>query len=356
MKGATYRQAGVDIEAADRFVDRIKPLAARTKIPEIMGSIGGFAGLCAIPTGMREPILVSGTDGVGTKLKVAFAANRHHTVGIDLVAMSANDVVTTGARPLFFLDYFATAKLDVEQATRVMEGISEGCRLAGCTLLGGETAEMPGMYLPGEYDLAGFVVGVCEKSLLLPRPNIGAGDIVIGVASDGLHSNGFSLARKVLLEDAGLPLERSIELLEEPLVDALLRPTRLYCRAALAAIEAGGIKALCHVTGGGLPGNLPRVLPDGFDAVVNERAWKKPPIFELIEELGNVSADEMRSTFNCGIGLVAVVEQEHAQKILDVFQHAGERASVIGSIVAKAANPPGADGVAPLGEAEVRYL
>jgi phosphoribosylformylglycinamidine cyclo-ligase len=347
VKGATYRQAGVDIEAGDRFVDRIKPLAARTKIPELIGSIGGFAGLCAIPTGMREPILVSGTDGVGTKLKVAFAADRHHTVGIDLVAMSANDVVTTGARPLFFLDYFATAKLDVEQATRVMEGIAEGCHQAGCALLGGETAEMPGMYLPGEYDLAGFVVGVCERSLLLPRPTIAAGDVVIGVASDGLHSNGYSLARKVLLEDAGLPLERSSELLGEPLVDALLRPTRMYVRASLAAIETGGIKALCHVTGGGLPGNLPRVLPDGLDAVVNERAWKKPPIFTLIEELGNVSADEMRSTFNCGIGLVAIAAQEHAQAILDAFTRAGERASVIGSLATKASGS---------GEAEVRYL
>jgi phosphoribosylformylglycinamidine cyclo-ligase len=345
VKGATYRQAGVDIEAGDRFVDRIKPLAARTKIPELIGSIGGFAGLCAIPTGMREPILVSGTDGVGTKLKVAFSADRHHTVGIDLVAMSANDVVTTGARPLFFLDYFATAKLDVEQATRVMEGIAEGCHQAGCALLGGETAEMPGMYLPGEYDLAGFVVGVCERSLLLPRPTIAAGDVVIGVSSDGLHSNGYSLARKVLLEDAGLSLARSIELLGEPLVDALLRPTRMYVRASLAAIETGGIKALCHVTGGGLPGNLPRVLPDGVDAVVNERAWKKPPIFALIEELGSVSADEMRSTFNCGIGLVAIVAQEHAQQVLDAFTHAGERASVIGSLAAKAG-----------GEAEVRYL
>jgi len=346
VKGATYRQAGVDIEAADRFVDRIKPLAAKTRIPEIIGSIGGFAGLCAIPTGMREPILVSGTDGVGTKLKVAFAADRHHTVGIDLVAMSANDVVVTGARPLFFLDYFATAKLDVEQATRVMEGIAEGCRLAGCALLGGETAELPGMYLPGEYDLAGFVVGVVEKSEILPRPTIGAGDVVIGVASDGLHSNGFSLARKVLLEDAGLPLERSIELLGEPLVDALLRPTRLYCRAALAAVATGGVKALCHVTGGGLPGNLPRVLPDGVDAVVNEQAWKRPAIFSLIEELGGVSTDEMRSTFNCGIGLVAVVPADRADAVMSTFQREGERASVIGSIVAKNAAEP----------AEVRYL
>jgi phosphoribosylformylglycinamidine cyclo-ligase len=295
---------------------------------------------------MREPVLVSGTDGVGTKLKVAFAADRHHTVGIDLVAMSANDVVTTGARPLFFLDYLATSKLDVEQATRVMEGIAEGCRLAGCALLGGETAEMPGMYLPGEYDLAGFVVGVAERSELLPTRNIGAGDVVIGVSSDGLHSNGYSLARKVLLEDAGLSLDRSIELLGEPLVDALLRPTRVYCRAALAALAAGGVKALCHITGGGLPGNLPRVLPNGVDAVLEERNWQKAPIFSLIEELGEVSPEEMRSTFNLGIGLVAVVERERAEDILSVFRREGERASIIGALVAKGDSEP----------ADVRFL
>jgi phosphoribosylformylglycinamidine cyclo-ligase len=345
VKGATYRDAGVDIEAGDRFVDRIKPLAARTTIPEVMGSIGGFAGLCAIPTGMREPVIVSGTDGVGTKLKVAFAADRHHTVGIDLVAMSANDVVTTGARPLFFLDYFATAKLDVEQATRVMEGIAEGCRLAGCALLGGETAEMPGMYLPGEYDLAGFVVGVAERSELLPKRNIAAGDVVIGVASDGLHSNGYSLARKVLLEDAAVPLTRHIELLGEPLVDALLRPTRLYCRAALAAIANGGVKALCHITGGGLPGNLPRVLPDGVTAVLEERSWIKPPIFALIEELGAVSNAEMHNTFNMGLGLVAVVEADRAEELVRVFTREGERASIVGKIVGK-----------PEGEADVRIV
>jgi phosphoribosylformylglycinamidine cyclo-ligase len=333
VTGLTYRDAGVDIEAGDRFVDRIKPLARSTLIPEVLGSIGGFAGLCALPAGMREPVLVSGTDGVGTKLKIAFAADRHTTVGIDLVAMSANDVVTTGARPLFFLDYFATAKLDVDRATRVIEGIAEGCRLAGCALLGGETAEMPGMYLPGEYDLAGFVVGVAERTELLPRRDVRPGDVVIGVGSDGLHSNGFSLARKVLIETAGLALEQTLPELGEPLVDALLRPTRIYCKVALAAIQAGGIKAFCHVTGGGLPGNLPRVLPDGLGAELDERCWRRPPIFDLIAQRGNVAIEEMRATFNLGLGLIAVVEAARAQDLLALFERGGERASIVGRIV-----------------------
>ena len=333
VTGLNYRGAGVDIEAGDRLVERIKPLAKRTLIPEVLGSIGGFAGLCGLPAGMREPVLVSGTDGVGTKLKIAFAADRHTTVGIDLVAMSANDVVTTGARPLFFLDYFATAKLDVERATRVIEGIAEGCRQARCALLGGETAEMPGMYLPGEYDLAGFVVGVVERSELLPRRDVRQGDVVLGVASDGLHSNGFSLARKVLLEDAGLRLEQTLPELGESLVDALLRPTRIYCTAALEAVRAGGIKAFCHVTGGGLPGNLPRVLPDGLGAELDEHAWQRPPIFDLIARRGNVAVEEMRTTFNLGLGLIAVVEPARAQSLLAVFERAGERAGIVGRIV-----------------------
>jgi phosphoribosylformylglycinamidine cyclo-ligase len=334
VTGLTYRDAGVDIEAGDRFVDRIKPLARRTLIPEVLGSIGGFAGLCAVPAGMREPVLVSGTDGVGTKLKIAFAADRHTTVGIDLVATSANDVATTGARPLFFLDYFATAKLDVERATRVIEGIAEGCRRAGCALLGGETAEMPGMYLPGEYDLAGFVVGVAERSELLPRGDVRPGDAVIGVASDGLHSNGFSLARKVLLEQESLALDGVLPELGEPLVDALLRPTRIYCAPALEALRAGGVKAYCHVTGGGLPGNLPRVLPDGLGAELDERSWRRPPIFDLIARRGQVAPSEMRATFNLGLGLVAVVDPTRADDVIAVFERGGERATVVGRIIA----------------------
>ncbi|MFI5306785.1 MAG: phosphoribosylformylglycinamidine cyclo-ligase [Polyangiales bacterium] len=337
--GLTYREAGVDIEEADRLIDRIKPLAATTAIPEVLASIGGFAGLCALPSGMRDPVIVSGTDGVGTKLKIAFAANRHDTVGIDLVAMSANDVVTSGARPLFFLDYFATAKLDVEQATRVLEGIAEGCRRAGCALLGGETAELPGMYLPGEYDLAGFVVGVAERSELLPRADVRPGDTVIGLASDGLHSNGFSLARRVLLEHAGLKLEDTVPRLGERLVDALLRPTRMYCKAALAGLREGGVKAYCHVTGGGLPGNLPRVLPEGLGARLDPRTWHRPPIFDLIAELGAVASDEMYATFNQGIGLVAVVAADRAQPVLAAFERAGERPHVIGSVIDVGADP-----------------
>jgi phosphoribosylformylglycinamidine cyclo-ligase len=335
----TYRDAGVDIEAGDRLVDRIAPLARRTMIPEVLGSIGGFAGLCAVPAGMREPVLVSGTDGVGTKLKVAFAADRHTTIGIDLVAMSVNDVVTTGARPLFFLDYFATAKLDVEQATRVIEGIVEGCRRAGCALLGGETAELPGMYHPGEYDLAGFAVGVAERSQLLPRADVRPGDAVIGLASDGLHSNGFSLARKVLLEHAGLALDATLPELGEPLVDALLRPTRIYCTPALEALRTGGVKAFCHVTGGGLPGNLPRVLPEGLGAELDPRTWSCPPIFDLIAKRGNVSVEEMRSTFNLGLGLIAVTDPARTAEVLAAFERAGERAAIVGRVV-----PTGRDG------------
>jgi phosphoribosylformylglycinamidine cyclo-ligase len=291
---------------------------------------------------MRDPVLVSGTDGVGTKLKIAFAADRHDTVGIDLVAMSANDVVTTGARPLFFLDYFATAKLDIEQATRVLEGIAEGCKRAGCALLGGETAELPGMYLPGEYDLAGFVVGVAERSALLPRADVRAGDVVIGLASDGLHSNGFSLARKALIERGALELDQQVPALGEPLVEALLRPTRMYCKAALTGIRAGGVKAYCHITGGGLPGNLPRVLPEGLGAELDPRAWKRPAIFDLIAACGGIAEDEMRATFNLGIGFVAVVEPARASELLRTFAQEGERPSIVGSIVEIG---PGTEGV-----------
>jgi phosphoribosylformylglycinamidine cyclo-ligase len=334
VAGLTYRSAGVDIDAGDRFVERIKPLAKQTMIPEVLASIGGFAGLCELPKGMRDPVLVSGTDGVGTKLKIAFAADRHHTVGIDLVAMSANDVVTTGARPLFFLDYFASAKLDVDRATRVIEGIAEGCKQAGCALLGGETAELPGMYLPGEYDLAGFVLGVAERSELLPRRDVREGDVVIGLGSDGLHSNGFSLARKALLEHDALALDAVVPDLGEPLVDALLRPTRMYCKAALAGVRAGGVKAYCHITGGGLPGNLPRVLPDGMGVRLDPRSWQRPAIFDLIAKRGDVAIDEMRMTFNLGLGFVAVVEPARATELVSVFRQSGERPSIVGSVVA----------------------
>jgi phosphoribosylformylglycinamidine cyclo-ligase len=343
----TYREAGVDIDAGDRLVDRIKPLAAATHIPESLGSIGGFAALCGLPQGMREPVLVSGTDGVGTKLKIAFACDRHHTVGIDLVAMCANDVVTVGARPLFFLDYFATGALDVEQATRVIEGIAEGCKRAGCALLGGETAELPGFYHRGEYDLAGFAVGVVERDSILNGEQVKPGDVVIGLESDGLHSNGYSLARAALLERGGLALDAHHDALGETLGDALLRPTRMYVKAALAAIATGGVHALCHITGGGMPGNLPRVLPEGIGLEIDATRWSRPPIFDLIQSAGDVAVDEMRRTFNLGIGFVAIVASERADALLETFRAAGERPRRIGVACAM----PGA-----VDEARVRYV
>jgi phosphoribosylformylglycinamidine cyclo-ligase len=340
VTGLTYRDAGVDIDAGDALVERIKPMARATHTRDVLGAIGGFAGAHLIPSGMREPVLISGTDGVGTKLKVAFAADRHDTVGIDLVAMSVNDVLTTGARPLFFLDYFATGALDVPRAAKVIEGIAEGCRQAGCALLGGETAELPGMYHAGEYDLAGFAVGIVERSRMLPRADVAPGDVVLGVASSGLHSNGYSLARKVLLERAGLDLHARPDGLGEPLVDALLRPTRIYCRSTLAALDGGGIKALCHVTGGGLVGNVPRVLPAGCGVELTGDAWPRPAIFDLIARLGGVDEDEMRRAFNLGIGLVVVVEAGHADAVLETLRRHDEHAWRIGSVIAETGDAP----------------
>jgi phosphoribosylformylglycinamidine cyclo-ligase len=339
MAGITYKQAGVDVEAGDALVERIKPLAARTRIPEMIGGVGGFAGLCGLPTGMKEPILVSGTDGVGTKLKVAFLADRHDTVGIDLVAMCVNDIVTCGARPLFFLDYFATGALDVDRAEAVIRGIAKGCEDAGCALLGGETAEMPGFYGKGEYDLAGFAVGVVDRAKIIDGTKVRAGDAVIGVASSGLHSNGYSLARKVLLEKAGLALDARVPSLGEPLVDALIRPTRIYARAVRALLEAVEPRALSHITGGGLPGNVPRVLPDGIGVELDPRTWTVPPICSLIAEHGNVSTDEMRLAFNMGLGLVVVVAKSDAPRAIAALEGVGERASIVGRVI----ETPGAD-------------
>lgn len=334
----TYKDAGVDIDAGDELVDRIKPIAARTRIPGVIADVGGFAGLFAVPSGMREPVLVSGTDGVGTKLKVAFAADRHETIGIDLVAMSANDVAVTGARPLFFLDYFATSRLDVDQAEKVVSGIARGCRLAGCALLGGETAELPGFYAAGEYDLAGFVVGVVERSEILDGRTVRAGDVVLGLASSGLHSNGFSLARRVLLEDAGIGLFERPEGLPGPLVDALLEPTVIYVGAVGVAITHG-LKAAAHITGGGLPGNVPRVLPAGLGVTLEAGSWKRPPIFELIQRLGRIADDEMYSTFNMGVGLVMVLPPERVPDCLTALAAAGHVAWRIGQVVARAEEP-----------------
>jgi phosphoribosylformylglycinamidine cyclo-ligase len=303
----TYRDAGVDIDEGDRLVELIKPHARPTLRPEVLAGIGGFGGLFALDVKKyREPVLVSGTDGVGTKLKVAFAAGRHDTIGIDLVAMCVNDVAVVGAEPLFFLDYFATGRLAAEQAAEVVKGIAEGCRQAGCALIGGETAELPGFYQPEEYDLAGFAVGCVERSRIVDGTGVQPGDLVIGVASSGLHSNGYSLARKALLDR--YPLGQRFDVLGgRTLGEALLEPTRIYAKDVLALVEAVPVKAFAHVTGGGLPGNVPRTLPDGVRAVLEERRWPRPGIFDLVEAEGQVPRDEMYRTFNMGLGLVAVV-------------------------------------------------
>jgi phosphoribosylformylglycinamidine cyclo-ligase len=348
MAGTTYKDAGVDIEAGDRLVDRIKPLAARTMIPEVMGGVGGFAGLCGLPADIEDPVLVSGTDGVGTKLKLAFALDRHDSVGIDLVAMCVNDVITVGARPLFFLDYFATGRLDVDQAEQVVKGIARGCELAGCALLGGETAELPGFYGGGEYDLAGFSVGVVSRKRMLDGRAVRPGDRLLALASSGLHSNGYSLARKVLLEgDGALALDAIPAGLGEPLGDALLRPTRIYAKSVQAALAAGPVAAFSHITGGGLPGNLPRVLPEGLGAEVDATRWVAPPIFDLIAERGGVALAEMRRTFNLGVGFVAVCPEDAAEAVTAALQGAGETVSDIGRVV----ELPGA-----VDEDRVRYL
>jgi phosphoribosylformylglycinamidine cyclo-ligase len=321
----TYRDAGVDIDAGDELVERIKPHVKRTLRPEVIGGLGGFGALFALPGGYQEPVLVSGTDGVGTKLKIAFLTGRHDTVGIDLVAMCANDVAVSGAEPLFFLDYFATGKIEVAVGEAVVAGIAEGCRQAGCALVGGETAELPGFYAAGEYDLAGFCVGIVEKSKILDGTRVAPGDQVIGLASSGLHSNGYSLARKVLLDEMELSIA---ELAEE-----LLRPTRIYARALKAARAAGDVKACAHITGGGLVENPPRVLRDGLVMRLDERAWPEPAIFKRIAEGGHVARDEMRRTFNLGIGMVIVVAPESAEAVRAACEAAGESAFAIGDVI-----------------------
>ncbi len=312
MTRDAYRDAGVDIEAGDALIDRLKPHAAATLRPEVLGGLGGFGGLFRMPEGYRDPILVSGTDGVGTKLLVAQAAARHGSIGIDLVAMCVNDIAVTGAEPLFFLDYFATGRLDPDAAEQVVAGIGRGCQQAGCALLGGETAEMPGMYAPGHYDLAGFAVGVVERDALLDGSAVRAGDALIGLPSSGLHSNGYSLVRKVLLEDAGLSLDEAPSELGRPLADVLLEPTRIYVRLLLDSRSAWQLRAAAHITGGGLPGNVPRVIPEGLGAVMRRGSWPVPPIFPLLQRLGKLSEDDMLRTFNCGLGMVLVVPAEQA--------------------------------------------
>jgi phosphoribosylformylglycinamidine cyclo-ligase len=331
----TYRDAGVDIDAGNALVRRIARLAKPTRIPEVVADIGGFAGLCAVPAGMREPLLVSGTDGVGTKLKVAFATGVHDTIGVDLVAMCVNDVVVCGARPLFFLDYFATGKLDVEVAEAVIKGIADGCLQAGCALLGGETAELPGMYADGEYDLAGFSVGVVERSEILDGSRVEAGDVVVAIASSGLHSNGYSLARRVLCERMGLAMSAPMPGGGGRTVgEALLAPTRIYARAVRELQRAVGedLRALAHVTGGGLPENLPRTLPAALGARLDLSTYERPAVFTAIQEGGPVDEREMLRTFNVGVGMCAVVARSSAEAAIRALEAAGERAWVLGAV------------------------
>jgi len=332
----TYRAAGVDIEAGDALVDAIKPLARATDRPGTMGGLGGFGALFDLKAaGFRDPVLVSSTDGVGTKLRVAIEAGIHTGVGVDLVAMCVNDLVVQGAEPLFFLDYFATGRLEVAAARDVIAGIAEGCRQAGCALVGGETAEMPGMYAKGDYDLAGFSVGAAERGALLPA-GVAAGDVLLGLASSGVHSNGFSLVRRVL-EAAGLGLDAEAPFAPgRSLGAALLEPTRIYVKPVLALHLAGLLKAAAHITGGGLPGNLPRVLPAGLTAVVDSGSWQVPPVFAFLAEAGNVAPEEMLRVFNCGIGMVLAVPPSDAAvgTATALLEAEGERVFRIGHIEA----------------------
>ncbi len=331
----TYRAAGVDIEAGDALVDAIKPLAKSTDRPGTMGGLGGFGALFDLKAaGFTDPVLVSSTDGVGTKLRVAIDAGLHATVGIDLVAMCVNDLVVQGAEPLFFLDYFATGALDVASAKQVVAGIAEGCRIAGCALVGGETAEMPGMYAKGDYDLAGFSVGAAERGALLPKPDVGAGDVILGLLSSGVHSNGYSLVRRILERgNAGLGSPAPFAA-GSTLGAALLEPTRIYVKPLLAAHRAGLVKAAAHITGGGLPGNLPRVLPHGTLAVVDARAWTPPPVFAWLARTGQVEAAEMLRVFNCGIGMAVVVDAAQADSAMALLEAQGETVRRIGVIEA----------------------
>ena len=328
----SYRDAGVDIDAGDDLVERIKPLVRRTQRPECLGGIGGFGGLFELPTERYEnPVLVSGTDGVGTKLKLAITLDRHDTIGIDLVAMCVNDILVVGAEPLYFLDYFATAALSPSQAESVISGIATGCELSGAALIGGETAEMPGMYQSGDYDLAGFCVGVVEKKDIIDGRDIRAGDQVIGLASTGLHSNGYSLARAIV--------DRSRTSLDTPigtrtLGQTLLTPTRIYVRSILDLLKTCPVRGIAHITGGGLPGNIPRVLPDGLECHIDPNAWHRPEIFQWLQSQGQVADDEMWRTFNCGIGLVIIVAPENAEKAKTLLGQCGETAFHIGQIEA----------------------
>ncbi|MCB0218936.1 MAG: phosphoribosylformylglycinamidine cyclo-ligase [Chrysiogenetes bacterium] len=331
-KRLSYADAGVSIETGDAFIGKIAPLAKATRRPEVLAPLGGFGSLFAIPKGYRDPVLVSGTDGVGTKLKLAFEMNKHDTIGIDLVAMCVNDIVVQGAEPLFFLDYFSTGKLKPAIGTQVVKGIAKGCKLSGCALVGGETAEMPGMYAPGEYDLAGFSVGIAERKQLLPAKAMRAGDVVIGLASSGVHSNGFSLVRKII-ETRGLSLKKPLRPgAKKTLGQYLLEPTKIYVPLALELHRKGLAKGFAHITGGGLIGNLPRVLPGSLKARVTRGAWPRSPLFEFLQEQGNVADAEMLKTFNCGVGFTIIAAEKDAPKILALCKAHKTPAWIIGDL------------------------
>jgi phosphoribosylformylglycinamidine cyclo-ligase len=335
-QGITYRDAGVDIDAGDELVERIKPHVKRTLRPEVMTDLGGFAGLCALPKGYKEPLLVSCTDGVGTKLKLAFLADRHDTVGIDLVAMNVNDLVVCGAEPLFFLDYFASGKLKVSVAEQVIAGIANGCKEAGAALLGGETAEMPGMYLEGEYDLAGFCVGVVDRPAYIDGKSIVAGDVLLGLSSSGFHSNGYSLVRRVFLEHARLSLDARLDGVEGTLGDALLRPTRIYVRSLRKLAAAGLLRGAAHITGGGLVDNPTRMLPKDarLKLQIDMRSWTLPALFQHIARLGDIAPEEMRRTFNVGIGMICCVPAARADEARRLLEAEGETVHRIGQVAA----------------------
>ncbi|MCA3002395.1 MAG: phosphoribosylformylglycinamidine cyclo-ligase [Burkholderiales bacterium] len=332
----TYKDAGVDIDAGDQLVENIKPLAKRTMRPEVLGGIGGFGALVEVSKQYKNPVMVSGTDGVGTKLKLAFQLNKHDTVGQDLVAMSVNDILVQGAEPIFFLDYFACGELDVAVATDVVRGIAHGCELAGCALIGGETAEMPSMYPAGEYDLAGFAVGLVEKEAIISGRSICPGDVVLGLQSSGAHANGYSLIRKII-ERAGVDLHHPDN---HQLALDLLAPTRIYVKPLLALVRSGIVKGMAHITGGGLTENIPRVLPQGVTAELKRGSWEAPTIFAWLQKIGNVDDAEMARTFNCGIGMVVVVAEADADRAKSQLEASGERVYRVGEIRARADGDP----------------
>lgn len=330
----SYKDAGVDIDAGEALVSRIKSVAKATTRPEVVGGLGGFGALCRIPTGYKSPLLVSGTDGVGTKLKLALQLNQHDTIGQDLVAMCVNDLLVCGAEPLFFLDYYATGKLDVDTAATVIAGIGDGCKLANCALIGGETAEMPGMYQDEDYDLAGFCVGVVEEAEVITGANVANGDVLIGIASSGVHSNGYSLVRKVI-EVSGADVANE-QLDGKPLKDVLMAPTKIYVKSIQAlqkTLSNANLHAMAHITGGGLTENLPRVLPENLTAQIDVNSWTFPPVFQWLQQNGNIAQSEMYRTFNCGVGFVVVVPADKADEAINVLNDNGETAWKLGQIV-----------------------